>query len=150
LRALTFITLFCGCAAPPAPDACLGAAQQRAEIDQVEIGAGDDAEFQPLAENAEVRVVRGPQGGDMIPLRIRVSGASPPACLQQSTSVEQPATQVSGMLATPLATYPDAPGTRATRTLYVVLNGVPKSGETARIAVDCAGKRTERTVRVIQ
>jgi hypothetical protein len=137
-----------GCGAAPAPDACLGAAQQRSEIDTVEIGSPDEAQFQPLEEGAAVQAVRGPQGGDMIPLRLRVAGASPPACLQQSTQVVQD--QVSGTLSTPLTTYPDAPGTRATRTLYVVLNGTPRAGEMARVVVDCAGKKIERTIRIVQ
>jgi hypothetical protein len=144
--ALPLLVLLGACSAgPPAPDAGLGASA-RAPIDAVEIGAAGEGEFAPLADGAPVQAVRGPQGGDMIPLRLRVLGLEPPECVQQTTTVTQG--QVTGMLATPLATYADAPGTRATRTAYVILSGPPAAGP-ATVAVDCAGKQTTVGITVV-
>ena len=141
--------LLAGCAAgPPALDACLGAGQQRAALDAIEIGEPDDAEFRPIADGATLQIVRGPQGGDMVALRIRALGSEVPTCLQQTTRVSQNGQQVTGTLATPLATYADAPGTRATRTTYVILNAAPRAGEPATITVECGGLSATRTVRI--
>jgi hypothetical protein len=146
---LLITLLLGGCAAgPPALDACLGAQQQRAALDAVEIGEPDDAEFRPIAEGATMQIVRGPQGGDMVALRIRALGAEVPSCLQQTTRVSQGGQQVTGTLATPLATYADAPGTRATRTTYVILSAPPRPGEPALISVECGGLSVMRTVRI--
>jgi hypothetical protein len=125
----------------------LGAGQQRAALDAIEIGEPDDSEFRPIADGAALQIVRGPQGGDMVALRIRALGSEVPTCLRQTTRVNQGGQQVTGTLATPLATYADAPGTRATRTIYV-LNAPPRAGEPATITVECGGLSATRTVRI--
>jgi hypothetical protein len=138
-----------GCAGPPAPDACL-AGQQPITLDELEIGAPDEAEFRPIADGATVQILRGPQGGDMVGVRLRLTSHEPPGCVYQSTVVVQknPDMDVVGSLATALNTYLEGPRVRSTRTAYVILNTEPISGRDAKITVECGGRKLERTVRL--
>jgi hypothetical protein len=137
-----------GCSAgPPAPDACLGG-KQAVTLDELEIGAADEAEFRPIVENATVAILRGPQGGDMVGLRLRLTSDSPPGCVYQSTVVvqENGDMDVVGSLATALNTYVDGPRVRSTRPTYIILGSEPISGREAKISVECGGRTLERTV----
>ncbi len=138
-----------GCAGPPAPDACLGG-KQPITLDELEIGGADEAEFQPIAEGATVQILRGPQGGEMVALRLRLTGDDPPGCVYQSTQVVQKNidADVVGSLATALNTYVEGPRVRSTRAIYVILGSEPISGRDARITVECGSRKLERTVRL--
>jgi hypothetical protein len=142
------LALLAGCGAgPPAPDACLGG-KQAVTLDELEIGAADEAEFRPILENATVAILRGPQGGDMVGLRLRLTGDSPPGCVYQSTVVlqENGDMDVVGSLATALNTYDEGPRIRSTRPTYIILGSEPISGRQAKITVECGGRKLERTV----
>jgi hypothetical protein len=142
------LSLLGGCSAgPPAPDACLGG-QQLVTLDGLEIGAADELAFRPILQNAKVAIVRGPQGGDMVGIRLRLTSDSPPNCVFQSTVVvqENGDTDVVGSLATSLNTYDDGPRVRSTRPTYIILGSEPISGREAKITVECGGRMLERTV----
>jgi len=142
------ITSGCGTSVP-APDSCLGAAQQLT-VDQLEIGAADDAVFRPIVDGQVVQLLRGPQGGDMIGVRLRVTSDQPPECLYQQTLIRQsiPDLDVMGSLATPLSTYAESEHVRVTRAAYVIFNGAPMLGREVEITVECGGKRLSRTVTI--
>jgi hypothetical protein len=98
-----------GANGPPPPDSCLSG--QSAGVDSVYL--------QPAGPTT------GGQGALMMVLRIGVTGANPPACLAQSTSVEldTPPTHFGvGGSSVPLNTYAQPDGSRLTHDLYVVLS----------------------------
>jgi hypothetical protein len=119
-------------------------------LDALEVGVADEPEFGPILDGAAVEILRGPQGGDMVGLRLRVTGDRPPACLYQRTDVSQRNADglVAGSVASALNTYEESARVRTTRPTYVILDGFPISGQSATIAVSCGGKRVERTVRL--
>ena len=112
-----------GAAAPPT-DSC--ATPSAGSIDSLELGAatttdlaGGTSPFAPLHDGDGMTLIRGAQGANMLGFILRVSGASAPACLGQSTTV----TDTSGARVTgatpPLATYAQPDGTRLTRPMWL-------------------------------
>ena len=130
---------------PTPPDQC-EQPQARAPIDAIEIGQPDGEPVRALPDGWVARVLRGPQGGAMLQFRLRVSGADAPACLMQTTTVKV-RDQVLGSLETPLNTYADAPGSRVTRPLLVILNTFqPPTGVLAEVTAAAGGQSVTRSV----
>jgi hypothetical protein len=112
----------CGNGGPPPPDSCN--ASTAGDVTAIEIGGGSfgDAEpFAPVDDGGWVHTVTGGQGSPMLPLRLRITGASPPTCLMQSTTVSDRQGQRLTGLATALATYDDTGGRRATKTFFLII-----------------------------
>jgi hypothetical protein len=129
---------------PPPPDRC-DVPQTRAVVDAIEIGRPDGDTFQTLPDGYVARVVYGPQGGAMLEFRLRVTGSAPPECLDQITTVNRQGAPI-GSRTTPLRTYADAPGTRATRTLQVILDSrQPPLGTMAEVTVEAHGKTATKS-----
>jgi hypothetical protein len=112
-----------GANAPP-PDSC--AAPSSGSIDSLEVGAatatelaGGSSPFSPLHDGDGMTLIRGGQGASMLGFVLRVSGASAPSCLGQSTTV----TDTTGGRVTaatpPLATYAQPDGTRLTKPMWL-------------------------------
>jgi hypothetical protein len=131
---------------PPAPDSC--AKPEPGALTTLEIGPGDfddKAPFQPWKDGDEVHMILGGQGGLMIGVRIRVTGAGPlPTCLPQVTHVNAEDGKELQKVATALKTYAAQDGTRVTRTLFVAQN-LP---ERFQVVVEAGGLQTLRTLRM--
>jgi hypothetical protein len=131
---------------PPAPDSC--AKPEPGALTTLEIGPGDfddQAPFQPWKDGDEVHMIRGGQGGLMIGVRIRVTGAGAlPTCLPQVTHVKAEGGKELQKVATALKTYAVQDGSRVTRTLFMALD-VP---ERFQVAVEAGGLQTLRTLRL--
>jgi hypothetical protein len=119
------LALGCGDGAKPPPtDAC--AMPSPRAIDTLELGAatpadlaGQPAAFVPLHDGDGLSLIRGAQGANMLGFVLRVSGASPPACLPQSTVVTDSAGARVTASMPPLATYAASDGTRVTHALWL-------------------------------
>lgn len=109
--------------APP-PDSC--ATPSAGSIDTLELGtatttdlSGGTSPFAPLHDGDGVALIRGAQGANMLGFKLRVSGASAPSCLGQTTTI----TDTSGGRVTgsspPLATYAQPDGTRVTKPMWL-------------------------------
>jgi hypothetical protein len=60
-------------------------------VDSLDLGPGVEGPFRALYDDDVVPLVKGPQGGEMVPVRLRITGPGAPACLPQRTRVEAPA-----------------------------------------------------------
>ncbi len=125
--AITLAICVAGCGpAPLAPrtDSC--ATPSAGSIDTLELGgatttdlAGGMSPFAPLSDGDGVMLIRGGQGATMIGLVLRVSGASAPSCLGQSTVITDSAGARVTSASPPLATYAQPDGTRLTKPLWL-------------------------------
>ena len=98
-------------------------------VDQLDVGAAtpDDLDgiattFTPLVDGDGVPLIRGSQGGTMIGLILRVSGASAPSCLSQQTTVTDSGGARVTAATSPLTTYAQPDGTRLTHPLWMPAN----------------------------
>lgn len=125
----------------PEPDQCAspaaGAVVDTLEVDVSEVGA-----FTPVADDAIVSLVRGGQGGQMLPVRLRITGAAAPACLAQTTQLSLGA-NLAGFVDAPLSTYADG-AARTTKVLYVILYAPIRVGETFTLQTSAGGKTLTR------
>lgn len=114
-----------GCDAPSAPPVDRCAAPSAGSIDRLEVGAampsafGVQQPFAPLADGDTMKLVRGPQGADMLGFVLRIFGASAPACLGQELVVTDAMGARVTSSSAPLATYAEADGTRLTHGLWL-------------------------------
>ncbi len=133
---------------PPDPDDC-GSPNSSAVIATLEIGPAGDGEFVPWQGGETVTIAYGPQGGAMIPLRIRATGANLAECMLQTTHISNPAGLPEfGSNETPLRWYQDPGGGMATRTAYVILDSEPSLGEEVRVETTVLGVSTSRVLSV--
>ena len=145
MRQLLSIALFvagCGAGAgAPPPDSCLMPSQ--GSIDSLELGAasyvdlqGGQSAFAPLHDGDGMALIQGDQGAYMLGFILRISGASAPSCLGQTTTV----TDTGGARITtstpPLLTYAQTDGTRLTKALWLPAD-YPANFV---VAVDAAGQ----------
>ena len=125
---LPVLVLLTGCPTegfgPPPADSCDVPVQS--ELASLEVGPGTFANTPFVAWQAEDTVVmtRGGQGGDMLGVRFRITGAKLPACLQQTTVITAPGT-TPRTYALSLRTYAQADGSRQTRTWWLA-EGFPE------------------------
>jgi hypothetical protein len=140
----------CGGGSPPKPDRCDGTPPMVRGPLTVEIG-GRDTPFRALSDGEQIAKERGPQGGEMVPYRIRVSGGEAPTCLEQTTTLAVEATgEQLAKMDTPLRTYPEADGARATQANWLILAGLgPPSGTRVRLTASVAGVSVVRTLRLV-
>lgn len=106
----------------PEPDTCNSG--QVGSVGAIEIGDPDESSFVPLGNGDAVNFAVGGQGTDMLPIRIRISGSDLPECLAQSTRVVYDGNTIATE-SSPLQTYEDEAGTRATRAVYVIMADIP-------------------------
>jgi len=149
----------CGPGGPPAPDTCGAGAAPRGVL-QLELGYGEGGDFRPMPDDAQVTLVHGPQGGSMVPLRLRASGDDPPVCLEQSTRLayrclptvcppdDLGSSQTEAQLNAPLATYSDADRVRSTRPAYLILGGPIDTSAPATLTVEAYGQTVTRRLHV--
>ena len=123
--ALALAALGCGPApsAPP-PDSC--AAPSGGSIDTLELGAatstdlaGGTTAFAPLHDGDGVTLIRGGQGANMLGLKLRISGASAPTCLGQSTVISDTTGARITSASAPVATYDQPDSTRVTKPIWL-------------------------------
>ena len=145
MAAIAVCSLFalgCGAGADaPPPDSCLTPSQ--GTIDTLEIGAasyvdleGGLTTFAPLHDGDGMALIRGDQGANMLGFILRISGASAPSCLGQTTTVTDTGGARITMSTPPLATYAKPDGTRLTKPLWLPAD-YPASFV---ITVDAAGQ----------
>lgn len=132
----------CGPPGPPPPDSCTG--DSSSGVDTVEVGPDSDG-FVPFTDGQVVNFITGGQGSFMLPVRIRVGGASPPACLSQHTTLTNDKGDEMGRDKDPRATYPDG-SFRTTRTIYLVLFGYAEPGHALTLTVTVGQKSVTRTI----
>jgi hypothetical protein len=133
----------------PKPDRCDAPAMTRGPL-TVEVGPYEyDLPFRAFVDGDAIAKVRGPQGGEMVAYRLRVSGAEAPACLAQVATLSTERGEELARLDVPLATYPDG-AARTTRQTFLIFSGLgPPSGTRVRLAVDAGGTHVERTLRLV-
>lgn len=137
--------LFRGCGSPsPQPDTC--APGSAAPVDALELGAGEDGPFQPIATGSVVHPVYGGQGAIMVLFRLRARGASVPACMQQRTTVADSSGQVVARSDAALMTEPDAslPNARATELIYLP-GALPPAGSLIVVTATAGGQTATGT-----
>ena len=140
------LRLTCGPEDPvaPTPDECDEPAMAR--VTTVEIGGADEP-FLAWTHGGAAHLTRGPQGGLMIGIVIRLSGAELPSCLAQETSVLNAARDTLVLSRTPLHTYEQPDGSRMTRVHWLVFEArEPAVGDTLSIRAVFASTTTEHTV----
>ncbi len=129
---------------PPPEDTCTGGSADG--VDTIEVGPNVDP-FVPYKDGDEPNFVLGGQGFAMLPIRIRVGGPNPPACLAQRTVVLDSRGYESGIDNDPRAAYPDG-RYRTTgsgdHALYVVLGYGPSTP--LELSVTVGGKAVIRTL----
>lgn len=120
---------------PPEPDSC--ESPESASFDVLEVGAGNDSQFEELTEGSVVHPVTGGQGLDMITVRYRVEGASVPECISHETILfrDGDSGEEIGHETLPLRLHTEGAGA-ATNTLFVVLfGGSPQPGQPVLLRV---------------
>jgi hypothetical protein len=118
---LVGLTIFgCQCGNPvPQNDVCNS--PENTGVDALELGPGGEGAFRAFTADEKLTPVRGGQGASMLTFRLR-AGPKPAQCMSQSTKVTSafdPAEPVA-TLETPLSTYDDPSGKRATKTMYLI------------------------------
>lgn len=131
-----------GNSGPPDPDSC--DVPQTRTLAGVEIGGADDV-FTPFVDDQVVTLTLGPQGGAMLPMRLRITGTSLPDCLAQSTTIRVGA-EVIATSELPLKTYVEADGSRTTKANYVVLYYEPADGTELTVTTMAGGQSTTRSL----
>lgn len=77
-----------GCPVPPLSELCLDPFAGTLDGASVEMGPPSVADpFRPFAADERIEPIVGPQGGVMLPFRLRVSGVEAPDCLGVSVSM---------------------------------------------------------------
>jgi hypothetical protein len=103
-------------------------------VDTIEIGSSDESGFFPYHDGDAAMVVTGGQGAPMMGIRLRLTGASVPACLVQTTEYADGAV---GSSSAPLVTYARPDGSHDTRPLWIPGQFSP----TFRVVVSAGGRR---------
>jgi hypothetical protein len=112
----------CNQNALPRPDDCQPGSA--VGVDSFEIGAGHlDGSFIPWMDGSLPSFAVGGQGSTMLVMRIRISGANPPSCLQQKTVVTvSSSSSETGRDTTPRKTYEAGSGQRVTDDMYIIID----------------------------
>ena len=121
----TLAALGCGPGATPPPtDNC--AAPSAGTVDTLELGAatstdlaGGSTAFAPLHDGDGVTLIRGGQGATMLGLKLRISGATVPTCLGQSTIINDTTGARITTASAPVATYDQPDNTRITKPIWL-------------------------------
>ena len=108
---------FCSPAGPPPEDSC--STPSNAGVATLEVGPDSDP-FVPFTDGQMVTFLIGGQFASMLPVRLRVGGANPPACLGQRTTLTDDMGNEMARDKDPRATYTDG-AFRTTHALYLVL-----------------------------
>jgi len=114
---------------PPTPDACDHPSD--VATDTVEIGTGDDQTYVAIHDGDVIQPIHGPQGGTMLPIRLRFTGANTPACVTQSTALT--AMSPVATSTSPLNTYVQPDGSFLTKPNYLVFSGYALPGDAITI-----------------
>jgi len=134
LALLVFVNTggICGGFTPPKPDSCSMPATRT--LDSLVVGSlgdsEDESKFVPLSDGDHVHLVFGPQGGTMLPIRLRVAGSDAVGCLPQVSTLasvnkdQVPIVPVAGSAA-PLRTYAEPDGSATTHPLYLIFENDP-------------------------
>lgn len=130
--------------APPAPDTCAtpGPVADGA-VAAVEIGRMVDGQFAPFVDGGVAPLVIGGQGAPMIVANLRVRGAGLPACLPQTTSLEELGGEVISSEVGAMLTEPAGADTRVTGEMLLVYYGASATQVRLRATV---GGRTASVV----
>jgi len=133
---------------PPDPDDCEPAPGGPRALDGLDLGAPEDGSFRAWGGAEVVQPVIGGQGSSMLTLRVRARGSAVPECLPLKIRITR-AAQVIGSFETPVKTYSEASGGRASKIIYVVLFGAdPLTGDALTVEAESGVATTGRTVHV--
>jgi len=117
-------------------------------VDALELGAPDDGAFVPWVDGALAPIVVGPQGLDMLPVRLRLRGRELPACLRPTTTVRDERGEMLGRELYPLELRAEADGWYSTATYYVILLATPAPGSGVTVSAEAGGAVAARDVLV--
>ena len=148
LLVLPSFGMTCGPLEPPEPDSCGEAVD--GVVDALEIGPerGYEQSFEPWAASDTAMISSGAQGGDMLGVTLRVTGAAPPACLAQRTRLEAGGEVVESSV--PLHTYEEPDGSRTTSTLWLVFDGArPPLGSEVDLVAEAGGRAVSSRLTVV-
>lgn len=117
-------------------------------IEQLEVGEGTESQFVALVDQQAVRAAIGPQGGAMLPIRIKLTGSNLPACLEQRSSLKLENEEFAVSMAF-LNTYAQPDGSRTTHAHYLIF-GPGKNhladGKDLVLTTSALGKTVIRTL----
>ena len=125
----------------PSADTCAPAGVG-AVIEGLELAIGESGAFTPVVDDAVVTLVSGGQGGRMLPIRLRVTGAVAPSCLEQTTQITI-AGNMAGFSDAPLTTYADG-AARSTKALYIIVYAPSPVGGALVVQTTAGGKTVSR------
>jgi hypothetical protein len=111
---------------PPPPDVCDTPSTDgvtKVSVGAFPLDADDTQPVVPLVDGDMPRFATGGQGLTMLPLRLRLDGPSPPACVAQATRVIGPMGMELAHSMNPLETYAQPDGSRTTKAEYLVIGG---------------------------
>jgi hypothetical protein len=129
---------------PPPPDKCDHPTM--GSVSSLEIGpagATEGAAFVPWKDGDVVQLTQGGQGSEMTAVRLHLTGADVPSCVDQTTRFLDGPMEIA-VKSVPLTTYPDGDG-RSTTPLWIPAS-FPGSGQALVVHVEAAGQVAERTL----
>jgi hypothetical protein len=129
--------------APPTTGTC--DAPGAGAVSTLEVGYAVELtpDFKALHDGDALRTIWGDQGSEMIPLRLRVAGAAPPACLDQKTTVADEQGAPTSSLSVAVPTFAEDDGSRTTHSLYLVLSHSPM---VATVTASAGGQQASVTL----
>jgi hypothetical protein len=107
------------------------------------VGRAGDGAFAPLEEFDIVDIEIGEGGLPYLGVRLRVAAAGDLACLGQETRLVDENGNTAAIDDTPTPTYDLGDGTRATHTMWILVQRPPDPGNPVRLFVTAGGQALE-------
>ena len=147
---LSFPSLGMTCGPAPTPEADSCADPGATPITGLQIGPDQspDLPFEPWAATDSAIITRGFQGGDMLGVILRVTGAPAPACLAQRTRVSLGGRELQSGVA--LRTYAEPDGARETRTLWFIFDDAPAIGSELVVQTEAGGQTATSRLTLVE
>jgi hypothetical protein len=118
----------------PMPDRCDEGSPNDPSLESLELGTGDASLlFVPWSDGDSANLVYGPQGGQMLRLRLRVRGA--PECLPQASLLRNAGGAPIASESTPVHAYDQGDGALVSGDIWLILDesATAAAGETITV-----------------
>lgn len=131
----------------PEPDVC--GQPSNGAIDSIELGeAALDQVFVPWQDGDSVTLAFGPQGGAMLPVRLRVRGTES-TCVDQEITIADPEGTVLLEFDFPMRLYAQDDGSMVSNTNYAIFDLTPANDSLVTVSAVLAQETVTRTIRVL-